>query len=367
MVPLESSKPFRNLSPDEIQALRQIARERSFSSGQEIFREGDPGDGVYLVKDGLVEISTDVAQNSERVFARIVPGELFGEMAVLEFKPRSARARAAQDSVVYFIPRDELMAMVHRCPLLAMELLREISRRLREFNQRHIQEILQAERLGIIGRFARSIVHDLKNPLNIIGLSAEMSALEKATPEMRRNASATIRQQVERISDLIGEILEFTQGSRAEYVLGISDYAAFVRRVLEELRPEVELRGFRLEAAAPPAPLHLAFDAKRLRRVFENLIHNAADAMPEGGIIRVRVGIQGNEAVTEVEDSGAGIAPEIADQLFQAFATYGKAHGTGLGLSISQRILEDHRGWITARNKPDRGAIFSFALPLPKL
>src|SRR5262249_44482761 len=149
--------------------------------GQDIFREGDKGDGIYVVKDGLVEITISLTQNNRKLFAQVPPGEMFGEMAVLETKPRSATATAAKDSVVYFIPREELLAMVERSPILSLELLREISQRLREFNQRYIQEILQTERLAIIGRFARSIVHDLKNPLNIISLTAEVSGMEKAT------------------------------------------------------------------------------------------------------------------------------------------------------------------------------------------
>ncbi len=67
--------------------------------------------------------------------------------------------------------------------------------------------------------------------------------------------------------------------------------------------------------------------------------------------------------VTEIEDGGQGIAPEIAGQLFEVFATHGKAHGTGLGLSICKRIIEEHHGWISARNQPGGGAVFSFGLP----
>ena len=90
------------------------------------------------------------------------------------------------------------------------------------------------------------------------------------------------------------------------------------------------------------------------------------DAMPEGGKIMLRILPQPREVVTEIEDTGIGIAPEIAEQLFEAFATHGKAHGTGLGLSICKRIIEDHHGWIAARNESGRGAVFSFGLPLPK-
>ena len=72
------------------------------------------------------------------------------------------------------------------------------------------------------------------------------------------------------------------------------------------------------------------------------------------------------EVITEMEDTGPGIAPEIADRLFQPFATHGKAHGTGLGLSICKKIVEDHGGRIAVRNEPGHGAIFSFTLPLAK-
>lgn len=366
MVTLEGSKLFRRLSPAELQALRQIAQERKFPAGHEIFKEGDKGDGVYLVKDGLVGISVKVADTVQRVFAQIGPGELFGEMAVLEFKPRSASAVAAKDSVVYFIPRDELLVMVERSPVLSLELLREISQRLREFNQRYIQEILQTERLTIVGRFARSIVHDVKNPLNIIGLTAELSCTEKATPEARQKSVATIRKQVERVSEMISEILDFTQGTQADYVLGLNDYGVYVQQLLEEIRSEVELRGVQLVPGALPLSVRVSFDPKRLRRVLFNLVHNATDAMPRGGKIFMRFRVIGTELVTEIEDTGPGVAPEIADRLFEAFASYGKAHGTGLGLSICKKIIEDHHGRIWAQHQPPRGAIFCFALPLPK-
>jgi signal transduction histidine kinase len=365
MVTLETCLPFRNLNPTERQALRRIARESRVAAGQEVFKEGDPGDGVYVVADGLVEISARISPEAERVFTQVGPGGLFGEMAVLELKPRSATAKAAQNSVVYFIPRDELLAMVQRSPVLALELLREISQRLREFNQRYLQETLQSERLAVLGRFTRSIVHDLKNPLNIIGLSAEIAGMEKATLEKRREAGATIREQIERVSDLTSEILLFTQDKRPEYVLGVSDYTAFVQQVLDSFRSELERRRVQLVSGVPPAPVILAFDRKRLRRVFDNLIHNATDAMPEGGKLFVRFRVVKDELVTEIEDTGPGVPPEIAGKLFQAFTSYGKAEGTGLGLSICKRIIEDHHGRIWAEHKAGQGAVFSFALPLP--
>jgi signal transduction histidine kinase len=363
MVTLEASKPFRMLTPGEQNALRHIAQEKRYAAGQDIFREGDSGDGVYVVKDGLVEISVSITPDNRKVFGQIKPGEIFGEMAVLEFKPRSASATAAKDSIIYFIPREELLVMVEHSPGLSLELMRQISQRLRDFNRYYIQETLQTERLAVVGRFARSIVHDVKNPLNIISLTAELSGMENSTVEMRKKAIVTIGKQVERVSEMINEILDFTQGVQADLVFASMNYANFIQQTIDELRAEVELREAAIELDAPPQIL-VPLDPKRFRRVLHNLIHNATDAMGGGGKIYIRFLVTPNEITTEVEDTGPGISPEIAGRLFEAFATFGKAHGTGLGLSICKKIVEDHRGRIWTRSQPGRGAIFAFSLPV---
>lgn len=354
---------FRQLSSDELSELSRIAKEQQFIKGQEIFKEGDEGEGVYVVKSGLVEISGFVAPNVRRVFSQVRPGDIFGEMAVLDNKARSACAVAKEATLVYFIPRDDMLRFVEKSPALALALLREISHRLREFNRQYLAEVLQTERLAVLGRFARSIVHDLKNPLNIISITAEMASMELATPEFKAEAQMRIRKQVERISDMIGEILDFTQGTQPDFVLAPTNYASFVSQVIQELRPEVALKSAILELEGTLPEVDLLLNPKRLRRVFYNLVHNATDAMPNGGKITVRVQANNGEVITEIEDTGPGIAPEISGRLFEAFATHGKAHGTGLGLSICKRIMEDHHGWIRTRKESGRGAVFAFGLP----
>jgi signal transduction histidine kinase len=364
MVSLEKSRVFSRLSPADLATLRGLARERTLVAGEEVFKEGDAGDGVYVVKAGRVEISVSVGQSGRQVFSQVEAGEMFGEMAVIEDKPRSANAVARLATTVYFIPREGMLTLVNASPVLAQELLREISHRLREFNRQYLREVLQAERLAVVGRFARSIIHDLKNPLNIIGLSAEIAATSQGTAQLREHAIADIRQQVDRISELVGEILDFTQGASPDLVLPPMDYGRFVEQILEELRPDLALKSVTLKVESPPPNVSLLLNPKRLRRVFHNLVNNATEAMSSGGTIFLRFETRPEEIVTELEDTGPGIAPEIAGQLFEAFATHGKANGTGLGLSISKRIIEDHKGWIVARTEPGRGAVFQFGLPL---
>ena len=365
-VPLEQSELFRLLPLKELNLLIRNAEQRQFKGGQEIFKEGDDGDGIYVVKDGHVFISAFVAKDTRSTFSRIEPGQIFGEMAVIEKKPRSASAVAGEDTVVYFIPRDLMLILLDHSPALSKNLLIEISSRLREFNRLYVREALQAERVTIIGKFARSIVHDLKNPLNIISLSAEMAMMESATEESRTKANLYILKQVERITDMINEILEFTQSSQSALSLSPIDYDAYVKLVVNEIAPEAGLQSVVIEMVNEPPAVKLLINPKRLRHLFHNLIHNAVQAMPNGGKITLRFENRQDEILTEIQDTGPGIAPEIASRLFEAFATHGKADSTGLGLSICKKIVEERRGWITARNGKECGAIFAFGLPLPR-
>jgi signal transduction histidine kinase len=363
MVALESIDLFRFLGQTEHQALRLIAQERHFAPQTAIFKEGDPGDGVYFVKDGLVEISS-VVGDGRRVLSQLGPGEIFGEMAVIEHRPRSATAIAARDTDVYFLPRGEMLSFIQRSPALAFALLQHISHRLRDFNQVYLREVVQAERLAVVGNFARSIVHDLKNPLSIISLSAQMLDRPETRPEARAQAGLRIRRQTERISDMVGDILIFTEGKRVDVEIKPANYHTYVMELVAELRAEAELRNTRIHLQNEPLPLLVRFNPRRLSRVFHNLVHNAADMMPGGGMVYLRFRSDGKEMMTEIEDTGPGIAPEVADRLFEAFATFGKEQGTGLGLSICKKIIEDHQGRIWARTEPGRGAMFAFALPL---
>jgi signal transduction histidine kinase len=361
MVPLESNKLFQGLSAGELEILRKAARELTFGAGDSIFNQGDAGDGIYFVKDGLVEISAVVGTGDVKVLSKIPPGELFGEMAVLDQGARSANAVAEQRTTVYFIARTDLLRILGSSPDSA--LVREVVRRMRVFNDQYVREAFESERLALVGRFASSIVHDLKNPLNIIGLSADMACMPSSTPESRQVAKVRIRKQVDRISNMVSELLEFTRGSHTNVVLAQMDYKAFVEQLIEDVQQEVGFKSVKIEYVNRPPSVGVRINPQRLSRVFHNLMGNAADAMPAGGTIKLQFASNGEDLVTELQDSGKGIAPQMLDHLFEAFATYGKSNGTGLGLSICKKIVQDHQGRIYARNVPNGGALFGFTLP----
>ena len=286
-------------------------------------------------------------------------------MAVIELRPRSATASAAQDTEVFFLPRGEMLTFIEHSPALAFALLQQISSRLREFNQLHLREVIAAERLAVVGNFARGIIHDLKNPLSIIGLAAENFSNDNLTSETRNLIQSRIKRQVQRINDLVADILAFTEG-RSQANLQPNNFRDFIMELLAELESDASTKAVRIVLLNEPPSEIFSFDARRLTRVFHNLVNNAKDFLTADGQIFLRFKTSDGEVVVEIEDTGPGIAPEIAGKLFQPFTTHGKAHGTGLGLSICKKIIEDHGGKIAARSEPGRGAIFCFTLPLAK-
>jgi signal transduction histidine kinase len=337
----------------------------TFAAGAEVFKEGDAGDALYVVKSGQVQISAVIGSGERQVLSRVPPGEMFGELAIIDNQPRSATAMAEVETTVYMVPRDAMVTMLNRSPQFSFSMMREMTQRLREFNRQYIRQLLQAERMALVGRFASSIVHDLKNPLTIIGVAADMACEAETSAEARIVAQTRIRKQVDRISNMVSDILEFTRGAAAaQPTLAVMEYSEFASAMIEEVAREIAAKGVVVEVMTPIPCAKVAINPRRLSRVFYNLIFNAVDEMPEGGKIKMHFSTTDMELVTEFEDTGAGIALQMLNKLFEAFESYGKPRGTGLGLSIAKRIVEEHDGRIYARNVPNGGALFGFTLPL---
>lgn len=359
-----SEKPAHGLLSAELRDLRSEGDASAFRAGEVIFNAGEPGDGFYLVESGRVSISAVVGGNAPRTLASIGPNDYFGEMAVLDDAPRSATATAEVDTTVLFIRREKLLELLERRPQFALTLIREFSARMRALNARYLDEILQAERLAAIGQFAGTIVHDFKNPLTVISMASEIACFDAATPAMRQTAQKRIAHQVDRMTAMLQELIEFTRPSGHQPMLHAGNFALFMLPLAAELTEEMAARRVNVVLQDPPPAVDVRLNPQRLSRLFYNLVGNAADEMRGGGTVFLRFAVTADELRIEVEDTGKGISPEILPALFRPFATHGKTHGTGLGLSICKRIVEDHGGRIWAESAPQKGATFVITLPL---
>src|SRR5207244_8404152 len=128
-----------------------------------------------------------------------------------------------------FIPRDDALRLLSQSPQLMLALMRYFTHRVRESNTQRVEELLEAGRLALVGQFAQSIVHDLKNPLNIIGIAADLAGSEEASREDRAEATGMIRRQVVRLSTMINEVLDYTRQTPGSVELKPVAFHDFVR------------------------------------------------------------------------------------------------------------------------------------------
>lgn len=168
---LRNTALFSGLGEADLQRLAATAEQVRVPAGQFLIREGDPGDSMFIVTSGELEV-TKLAGTSEMPLARVGPGAIQGEMAALEGRPRTASVRAATDAEVVRIPRQGLVALLESGPDAAIALLRTVLERLRS------TELLlrQREKLAGLGTLAAGLAHELNNPAAAIGRSVSLLA-----------------------------------------------------------------------------------------------------------------------------------------------------------------------------------------------
>ncbi|MHB9031242.1 MAG: MASE3 domain-containing protein [Candidatus Latescibacterota bacterium] len=222
------------------------------------------------------------------------------------------------------------------------------------------EELIRSERLAATGRATASIVHEIKNPLSVIGgFARAIRKRPEDTERVTRNASI-IADEIDRLEALVSEMLDFSRPKpprkeRADLVGLLSD-------TLDLLRKDADARKVHIETEFPGQPLEADLDPSRMKQVFLNLTQNAINAMPEGGIIKVSATINDRWATVDIADTGRGIPAEHLERVFEPFfTTHGR--GTGLGLAISQRIIESHGGSITLASEEGKGTTVHVQLP----
>ena len=224
----------------------------------------------------------------------------------------------------------------------------------------------QDEKMALLGELVASIAHDLKKPMIAIGGFAHRLERLIDSDEARFYVE-TIKREARRLEEIVGGILSF---SRKQMICYDSCHLPeFIGALLAKEEHSMAQANIRVEIKAEAGLPVIFGDAVRLSQLFINLIQNAAQAMPQGGdlILRLKaVRLHGDRAVqVEIEDSGTGIPKEVMESIFKPFFTT-RAEGTGLGLAICARIVEQHLGKIKALNSPAGGAIFRITLPVQR-
>jgi signal transduction histidine kinase len=222
------------------------------------------------------------------------------------------------------------------------------------------EELIRQERISTIGRLSTSIIHDLRNPLAAIYGGAEMLVDTELSPEQVRRLAGNIYRASRRVQHLLQELADVTQGRG--HAREICRLREVIGAAYQPLTATAEGQRVVVNIAVPE-DVELPLDRSPMERVFQNLIANAIEAMPEGGSVSVRAERLDAEVVISVEDTGPGVPALIASQLFQPFVTAGKKNGMGLGLALSRKTVISHGGDLWSEEK-NGGARFVMRLPV---
>jgi two-component system sensor histidine kinase HydH len=227
-----------------------------------------------------------------------------------------------------------------------------------ELQQRE-REVLRAEQLAAVGQLAAGVAHEVRNPLTSIKMLVQLAIEDKTG--LPRDDLWVIESEVRKMEHSLQMFLDFARPPKPERrLLNLHDV---IGGVLGLTRGRAEKQKVAVRVQAPSEPILLTADAGQLQQVLVNLVLNAFDAMPAGGVLTLTVRRAGVWLEIDVSDTGNGVPMELMPRLFQPFVS-GKDTGLGLGLAISLRIAEDHGGTIFVANQTGEGATFTIRLPV---
>jgi two-component system sensor histidine kinase HydH len=232
---------------------------------------------------------------------------------------------------------------------------------LKRREQKEQERLREAESLSAMGRALSAVAHDMKAPLIAIGGFARLVQKHVESKNPYRDKLDIVIRETARMESMVNEMLDFSR----PLTLHPADQNA--HSLIEETVAVIEglarERNVTVRNDSPPRPPAISIDTVRIKQLLINLVTNAVQASPEGGMVIVRCNIRGGELVIDVADQGSGIPVDKRDEIFTPFVSP-KKDGTGLGLAIVKKIVDAHQGRIEVQDTPHGGTTFRVILPV---
>ncbi|MCU1300507.1 MAG: periplasmic sensor signal transduction histidine kinase [Candidatus Sulfotelmatobacter sp.] len=230
------------------------------------------------------------------------------------------------------------------------------------------ERLLQAERVAAWRELARRLAHELKNPLFPLQLTVEnLIRARQQTPEqfdeVFRESSRTLLAEISNLKGIIERFSEFSRMPQPQFRrVQVNE---LIMGVIQLFQAQLKAPGhakINCDVRLDPHLAPVEADADLLHRAILNLVLNAQEAMPRGGVLSLRTRNDDSNVIIEVADTGIGLTPEESARIFTPYYT-SKQQGSGLGLAIVQSVVSDHGGRIRVQSEPERGTTFVIELP----
>ncbi len=381
---------LRLLSSVDRDLLNDLLIEHHFERGEVICAEGDPGDAMYLIRSGQVIVIKGTL-NSPTILGHRGPGEIIGEMALLEGQPRSATNIAVDRTRLLKIDRAGFQELVSVNPAIGMTIMSSLSARLRvaddvratalEGGKQLVKQVtrLQTEKEHLLElqrvrqETSDLVVHDLRNPLSII--YGVLNMLEMVLPENvledNRELLTLASTASERMQRLVDSLLDVAKLETGEMPLVLARLN--LNPILEEAAHRqgitAQARNVGIRVEAPEDLPALLIDTEKIERVIANLLDNALKYTPNNQEIVIVAEHSDDVILVSVIDAGPGIPEEERERIFERFTqivgSRPSRRGFGLGLTFCRLTVEAHGGEIWVEPGPNGvGSRFVFTLPV---
>jgi diguanylate cyclase (GGDEF)-like protein len=220
------------------------------------------------------------------------------------------------------------------------------------------EQMVQSEKLKIVGELAAGMAHEIRNPLTTMQGFIQLSKSQSYNIQPWFDL---IMNEIKRMNELTAEFLQFSKPHISN--MRLESISKCIDRVLFLTEPQATSRGHYMTLGNVENTILVKMDRDKIVQVLLNLIRNAIEAMNDPGHIYIRAKQVGKEIMIEIEDTGCGMPDEVLDNIFNPFYTT-KENGTGLGLSICYKIVQDHGGTLSVQSAVNEGSTFTVKLPI---
>lgn len=233
---------------------------------------------------------------------------------------------------------------------------------LRDMREIHAMEeaLERSRRLAALGRMAAGIAHEIRNPLSTLRGFAQFFSRRNGADAVALQYADLMVSEVDRLNRTVSALLQFARPREPEF--SSANLGDLLRRTAHLLADEMTAHRVELRLDLPAEPLVFPVDPDLLTQMLINLLQNALAAIEVGGEIHLGADADGQSVRLWVEDTGKGMSAEECERMFEPFYTTRK-EGTGLGLAVVQQIIEQHRGRIEVKSKPEQGTTITVILP----
>lgn len=375
------SGAFPGITPLETQDLISNSRVNSYPAGTVLCHENELEQTFYMILDGEAEVTKSVSSREDRLLKTLTTGDFFGEMALIHNAPRAATVAAKTPLTVLELGKEGFDQILERSSSIAMALVREISKRLRQNDEMAVEDLRMragelagayqklAEQDLARREFLTNVAHELRTPLMTVSGYLQMIQRGVVTGDQLKDALGRVAHNVEQIVLLVNDILFLQELELVLPEFQSVNMADIVQAVITKYRQKAEESRVRFRVKGERDIPQISGDPNSLERALAALIDNAIKFSPSGGEVEIRFNVDQANLILIVEDHGIGIADESRLHIFDRFyhiETNGEDlfSGLGLGLAITRQVIEQHRGVIEVESTPDRGSVFKIILPL---